>query len=535
MVSDAPSTENDRERIRVYVEQMLRQGADFLAEGQGQAACDCAKEALKLQPGHPLARNMLGIGFLERGRFNDAQQLFEDLIRRNPDVVPLRMNAGLAAMKQRELDTALEHFRRAVDLESRNTRAFGYLALVHLQRGEGSLAQAALREANLEALAAQIDPAGEARILTQLATAMELSIASLPSADQEAGASTAPHEGFVEAGLRLRSKQTTTSLQTATQADEPEVVDLDALGATEETQRGASEPQVTEELIIESIVDTLPQAPEAIEGEAAPEAATAAEESSEAREIEEVVAVEASDVIEEIDAGKDVQAVDDVEAMADAMEAEEEQPLLLRGHAAELWEGALVVRLATLQVAGQSRGAVIRRDQVYLQQGALSWNPAFRRRKGATEGPLICEEGPVMHATGDGVVVMHPGPDQRYHLHDLIDDAIYIRESDLAAFSHKLSWENGRIPEAGPDSPAMMYLRGSGFVALRIPGHIWTMPLSESTGSVIVRLSWLRGWSPDATPDRIERLDGNLHVGFSGAGMLWLALPPSAGGANHGS
>jgi tetratricopeptide (TPR) repeat protein/uncharacterized protein (AIM24 family) len=180
---------------RAGIDLLLKEGAELLSKGQVNSACARATEALMLRPGNPLAQNLLGLGLLQQGHALRALETFEKLVRRNPEEVSLRLNAGLAALRTDDLSRSLEHLRRAVDLDPDHSRAFGYLALVHLRSGEGNLARAALREAGLESLADQIDEVTGAEGLARRAVELETVVDSLPSTEPAVQA----HEGFAEA------------------------------------------------------------------------------------------------------------------------------------------------------------------------------------------------------------------------------------------------------------------------------------------------------------------------------------------------
>jgi tetratricopeptide (TPR) repeat protein len=608
------------------VEQLLQEGSTLLASDPA-TACDRASRVLELRPNHPLAQNLLGLGMLARSKAGRARDLFEALIRRNPDVVPLRINAGVAALDSGELDAAVEHFHRAVDLAPTHSRGFGYLALAHLRRKEVNLARAALREAGLEALADQLDGA-RPEGLTHVADELRASVATLPAP----GPTPLPHEGFTEAGALPEQPGDATEIvaelpdwppadrpapaspqaeadapaaepPAALPADEDLDRAFDALegGPTDETEIGpadateigptdATEIGSTDATEIEAELPAWPApataAPLEPADETAPEAETADEtdrafdaleagptdeteieaeppawppeagvagagaprlgEMGTDRAAEPLVAAESAGEEQEFDQHRRTvkELVAEPPPSRPPPEAEpapapppkpakEKIPVVAprlpgrtlqlsaTGPEAQLDGPTLVLRLATSQT---SAGVVLRRDQLMLQLGAPRWAQALRRRKGASEGPFLCDGIPVALAEGDATVVLHPGAGQRYYLFQLERSGLYLRARDLAALSDRLYWENGRIPQTGDEGPEMVAVRGSGFVAARCAGQLWTIPTDDDV-DVTVRLDLLLGWRVKAIPQRIERIDGQLHVSFRGAGVLLLVFP----------
>jgi hypothetical protein len=187
-----------------------------------------------------------------------------------------------------------------------------------------------------------------------------------------------------------------------------------------------------------------------------------------------------------------------------------------------LLDPLLVMRLNT---STSEDGIVLRRAQLVLQKGELRWRDAERRRKGRSNGKFELPDGDELQVVeGDGMVGMLPAEGQRYFLLQLRQSGLYLRERDIAAFADRLYWENGRIPQAGDRGPAMVALRGSGFVAALGRGRLFKVPTNDRE-ILEVDLDHVLGWSPNAVPVRVEHTDNGLLVGFSGAGVVWLDLP----------
>jgi len=131
----------------------------------------------------------------------------------------------------------------------------------------------------------------------------------------------------------------------------------------------------------------------------------------------------------------------------------------------------------------------------------------------------------LMRAEGTGQLALHPGSSPRFHLFHLEQAGLYVKQHSIVAFSDRLYWENGRIPRAGDDSPPIVTLRGTGFVALLGRGQLWRIETSEIP--LWVSIEHLLGWSPDAVPEipRDGATDPTDHVGFRGSGVVWLDVP----------
>jgi tetratricopeptide (TPR) repeat protein len=563
-MADTPQKKPERKRPR-GIDHLLTEGAELLRSGQVESACSRATEALMLRPGNPLAQNLLALGLIQRGQVPKAREILEKLIRRNPDVVPLRLNAGLAALLADDMHTALEHLRHAVDLDPGHTRAFGYLGLVHLRTGEGGLAKAALHEAGLSALSDQIGASDDPRQTALLAGELLTAVDGLPPGDGAAE----PHEGFVETApltrpaLRARATQPEIEIAASpeeteeeTEAPEEETDVPEETEAPEETEEDKAldaleEPEGTEETEEDKALDALEETEET-------EASEETEETEETREPAQLDEPEVQDKqdepdpraitapelpalhLQETEAGTEPAPVPAAAPALAQIETETERELeaLVPGRHAggalrrldlhartprvELWERGLVLR-----INDTSGPALVRRDLALLEHGDLSWTPVNRRRKGADQDPFVVGDRPISRAEGQGLLVLCPRSRGQLCLLELDNEAIFAREEDLVAGIGQLHWENGRIPEAGADGPALVNLRGDGALALCSPrgGPIWSAALDEAAGSLTVALAGVVAWSQDVVPQQVERLDGELRIRFSGTGNVWMQVP----------
>src|SRR5207247_496930 len=108
-------------------------------------------------------------------------------------------------------------------------------------------------------------------------------------------------------------------------------------------------------------------------------------------------------------------------------------------------------------------------------------------------------------------------------------DALYLREQVVFAFEESLSWENGRIPGAGPAGMVIVQFRGQGKVVMRSKKAPYTLKLGG--GDVLyVDQDSLLGWIGQVLPQQLRGLDGEptQFVSCSGEGALILQEPEAA-------
>ena len=86
--------------------------------GNTEAAEENLIKALKLDIGHPVANNELGLLYRKKGRFQAARVAYENAIRDNPDYLPARRNLGvLCDLYMHDFECALEQFEEYLALK----------------------------------------------------------------------------------------------------------------------------------------------------------------------------------------------------------------------------------------------------------------------------------------------------------------------------------------------------------------------------------------------------------------------------------
>ena len=129
-------SEQGREMGEERLQAELRRGSQLLSDGAARRGAALRGGGARTAPGERARAEPPRAHPLPAGAVRARAQIFDSLVRRNPDVVTLRLNGGHAALGAGNLDRALDHFQRGVELDPGHGRAFGYLSLVHLRRRE---------------------------------------------------------------------------------------------------------------------------------------------------------------------------------------------------------------------------------------------------------------------------------------------------------------------------------------------------------------------------------------------------------------
>jgi tetratricopeptide (TPR) repeat protein len=116
-------------------------------EGRTAEAERLFREVLREQPDDVAALEGLGVLLLQQGRPGEAAALFARVLAVEPDSPPrLRANLGEALRSLGRLDEALEHLRRATELDPGLAQAWNSLGLLAHARGHYDYAEVAYRE-----------------------------------------------------------------------------------------------------------------------------------------------------------------------------------------------------------------------------------------------------------------------------------------------------------------------------------------------------------------------------------------------------
>ena len=507
----------------VQFEQLLVDGTDLLERNQTDQAMSKAMEALTYRPGNPLAENLLGLALFAKRRFREARDIFEGLVRRHPDVASLRINAGLTALRTDGTNRARAHLERVIQLEPDHRRSLAYLALLSFKGGDRVKTRALLQRADLDELATRMSQPLDDEATLWLALDIESRADQLSPGRGSGPLSPRAHEGFAEIQplapeeswdnrsskerheVRLTTRvppsellprprpRTVTRRQRATTgrtrtATGPLPIRINAgpplHPVTEPRQRqdtgpprrwhdtGPPEPLVVRRRSMRmnrrpTRRQTSPLWPGTSRNDLDP-----GRKRPPSGRFSPEIPWRLEDLL-----------LDDGEA----------------GAVAEIAAGLLVLRVGLMAEDEDTDAVYLRRDQLMLQQGVMDFCEVQRRRMGQDKGTFEIEGDRVIHVSGDGRALLHPGPGKRYELLHLKEDTLFVREDALAAFSSELFWENGKIPGAGGSGPGVVLFRGTGFVALGLSNMIQAVEVHRNA-PVIVRMSNLLGWTAEVVP-----------------------------------
>ncbi len=103
--------------------------------------------ALKIQPGHFLARSNLGVIYLRTERWRDAVEILNPLVLAEPDNPTNRLNLGNAFLLERDFQRAAFHFEALTTLAPTNGMAVAKLAWAQWRQGKRNSALKSIKHA----------------------------------------------------------------------------------------------------------------------------------------------------------------------------------------------------------------------------------------------------------------------------------------------------------------------------------------------------------------------------------------------------
>lgn len=135
----APPATVDQGQV-VDAMRQVRLGADYLREREFDRAEELAREALRIWPDMEVALRMLGVIFLNTGRFGESVTVLNRALQQNPANAEVYNNLGIAYLHQGNLPRAAELLETALDLDPDRAVSSLNLGFVYLALHEHDLA-----------------------------------------------------------------------------------------------------------------------------------------------------------------------------------------------------------------------------------------------------------------------------------------------------------------------------------------------------------------------------------------------------------
>jgi tetratricopeptide (TPR) repeat protein len=131
--AERPSVHEDHIGASTFIEK----GWSKLALGDHEGAEVALRKAIELSPNDPQSQALLGWALMHQEKYDEALNLFQTVLTKQPDNSLARINIGYISFKKKSFPEAIEHLSRAIRLDNDKKAtlyAHFYLGLVYLER-----------------------------------------------------------------------------------------------------------------------------------------------------------------------------------------------------------------------------------------------------------------------------------------------------------------------------------------------------------------------------------------------------------------
>ncbi|WP_394828905.1 tetratricopeptide repeat protein [Pendulispora albinea] len=563
----------------------LFRGSELLQDSRVHEAKEELEQALQLQPRDPKGQDLLAVVYFRIGHYPRAIQIYEQLKHDHPGRTSLSLNLALCYLKTGQAQRAREELEEVVTVSPEHRRAWGYLGLAYERLGDYDKAELAFERGGHTAMARRMterrggrpsivssDLAPLSRDLEEVREGREAPDSGGPrdaNGAQTAPSARAAHVASIPQASRSSQASQATQVSQARQATNTTAI-----------PNGASEGREAE----------LPfaAAHEAREGE--PPFARLVPETSEVRAaaepFEELDSGELSFVLAQaethrpepemwhpVEIGEAIKLPSDAPRSAPLSAAppfaHTPHPRAISGSPAAnahvpvsapapahaprspaapvalqhllraarvtpapdealstTAAGQIVVHLRSPGMHRESRNVALRFDALRSYTGSLTTQVLERRGRGHGDsfGGI---SSTVVHATGNGVVVLSPRPGRSAVASALgEDDVLFLREDAILAFDLSMTFENGRLARGDDEPIFVVHLRGPGPLAIEYIEPLATLEVTPDQAAT-VRAPSVLGWTGHLVPTAVppgEAPGGQRGlINFVGAGTVLVA------------
>jgi len=169
-------------------------------------------------------------------------------------------------------------------------------------------------------------------------------------------------------------------------------------------------------------------------------------------------------------------------------------------------------------------GFAARLEAIRASSNGLAMKFLERHTKGKSTGEAFGgAASPLVHATGEGQLVLGPRTGRHLSSFLLEEDMCFAREEVLLGFDGALAFENGRLATGEGEYVPVVQLRGTGAVLLEAIGGLLSLEVHGNRG-VSARRETILGWFgrlvPRALPSNEAPCGQRGLVSFSGEGRV---------------
>ncbi|HEY8077356.1 MAG TPA: tetratricopeptide repeat protein [Labilithrix sp.] len=551
----------------------LYRGSELLQDNRVHEAKEELEQALHLQPRDAKGQDLLAVVYFRLGLYPRAIAIYEQLRRKNPRDTAILLNLALCYLKTGQPALARKDLEQLLEINPSHLRGWGYLGLAcerlgdleHAQKAfeHGGHAQMARRMAVRLSVAPSAaaapstddDPAPGREVREAVATAFEeldageLSFSLAEPASETSiarGDSWRPHEiGKAISSTPGRSLPLSKVPSSTNQKAHPVV------SKKPDTRDGpppAPIPQLAPPQSMDRRPTLIAPAPPAANEPhlGSPRAPSFEEHGSVRRPVVAVPPVrreaptqtslqaEAAAAVEALMAASRP-GVARRETLPPPLSREPTPPpppvaqLAKESQAAFPSAAGVVLHPSGVALVHTNvTGFSARLESMRVQSNGLTLRTLERQAKGKPTGESFGGvASPLVHASGDGQLVLGPRHGRKLSCFTLQDELCFAREEVLLGFDGALVYENGRLATGEGEFVAVVQLRGKGAVLLEAIGDVLSLHVASNARGLSVRREVILGWFGRLVPRALAASEAPCGqrglVSFAGEGRVLVA------------
>ncbi len=499
----------------------------YLAEENYVDAKDEVEKILDGNPADDRALNLLAIIMLKLDQYSKAVKIYEELILRYPNTMPLRTNLGVAYLKSNQPENALKEFSVVLtkDPGNKTVLKLNGKALLKLNRVDEAIDS--FKKAGMNDYVKKIKKHGPNEpVVSELTTEdiMQEAIGKdkaiepqeeIPGEDQvseqdkETGQASAEHTQ--EEGNEEIMEQRGT--ESAEDYEEEQIIETErGPSAIDEQEFLNEEAAVTEETEKEESFEEEQPAPEkqlSETEEKKPSGKARADMKAPAPAEPQVSTVQTGDQ----EAGKPAQKTS--QGLSAVLEETSLSKFATKVNFIN--ESMLLFNLDGNLIYVRNKGIIALTDGLTIEQ-------AYKRYRGKDTKSFFAErkEDPIVLVYGKGALILK-SDFKTVKLFNLKNEAMFLDDEKLVAFQGDLEWENGRVELQADKSINVTQIRGTADVYLGLSHNLLSIRVSTDN-ALSVRLNSLIGWHGKLIPkpSAVKHYTPDILISFYGEGVVFI-------------
>ncbi len=491
----------------------------YLADGNYVDAKDEIEKVLDVNPADDRALNLLAIIMLKLEQFNRAVKIYEELIMRYPQTIPLRTNLGVAYLKNNQPDNALKEFSVVLQKEPENKtilKLYGK-ALLRLNRVDEAIE--IFKKIGMDEYVKKIQKSG-----SNEAVESELSTDDIM---QDAIAKD-----------KISETQDRPPVQETIAVQDTKVQQSDSVIAenTQQTDTGQqnTEQSIAEDRNEEQIIE-IERGPSAIDEQALMNAQADEENIQEDAVNSEEPQVKAVSIQEQsVSKTTEIQKEGIETVVSTDVKQEHENivakpveglPFIAEASSLSKFDAAVNFINDSMLLFNLSGNIVYVRDKgITSITENLTIEPAYKRYRGKDTKSVFAEkkDDPIVLVYGKGGVLLKCNYKSIKEF-SLKNESMFLDDERLIAFQGDLEWENGRVEIQTDKNINVTQIRGTADVFVGLQHNLHSIDVNTDR-YVSVRLNSLIGWYGKLIPRQssVAHYSGNGFISFHGDGVVFI-------------